>query len=165
VDRGKRGTKRSTAVDARGIPLGTVTAPANRHDSPLLAKTLDAVAETLGEWPESTSIHLDRGYDSGATRERLEERGLIAEISQRRASLHRSVPPSGGLWSGPAPGTSEASPQEACVVHGASGRGHRLLGGLLGAGHHRQVAHPGGLESLPLGRSSFPTAMTYPRSL
>jgi len=35
VDRGKQGTKRSTAVDARGIPLGTVTAPANRHDSPL----------------------------------------------------------------------------------------------------------------------------------
>ena len=35
VDRGKRGTKRSTAVDARGIPLGTITAPANRHDSPL----------------------------------------------------------------------------------------------------------------------------------
>jgi transposase len=35
VDRGKQGTKRSTAVDAKGIPLGTVTAPANRHDSPL----------------------------------------------------------------------------------------------------------------------------------
>src|SRR5919112_6241388 len=33
LDRGKRGTKRSTAVDERGIPLATVTAPANRHDS------------------------------------------------------------------------------------------------------------------------------------
>ena len=53
------GTKRSLAVDARGgIPLGTVTAPANRHDSPLLTDTLDAVAQTLGELPESTSIHL-----------------------------------------------------------------------------------------------------------
>jgi transposase len=83
VDRGKRGTKRSTAVDARGIPLGTVTAPANRHDSPLLAETLDAVAQTLGELPESTSIHLDRGYDSGATRERLRERALSAEISRK----------------------------------------------------------------------------------
>ena len=84
VDRGKRGTKRSTAVDARGIPLGTVTAPANRHDSPLLAETLDAVAQTLGGLPESTTIHLDRGYDSGATRERLrEERGLSAEISPK----------------------------------------------------------------------------------
>jgi hypothetical protein len=27
-------------------------------------------------------VHLDRGYDSNATRERLEERGLISEISQ-----------------------------------------------------------------------------------
>ena len=28
-------------------------------------------------------MHLDRGYDSEATRERLEERGLVAEISQK----------------------------------------------------------------------------------
>jgi transposase len=83
VDRGKRGTKRSTAVDARGIPLGTVTAPANRHDSPLLTETLDAVAEALGGLPEGSSIHLDRGYDSKATREWLEERGLLAEISRK----------------------------------------------------------------------------------
>jgi transposase len=42
VDRGKRGTKRSVAVDGKGIPLGSVSAPANRHDSPLLGPTLDA---------------------------------------------------------------------------------------------------------------------------
>lgn len=83
VDRGKQGTKRSTAVEARGIPLGTVTAPANRHDSPLLTETLDAVTETLGELPERVSVHLDRGYDSKATRERLEERELLAEISEK----------------------------------------------------------------------------------
>ena len=85
VDRGKQGTKRSMAVDAKGIPLGTVTAPANRHDSPLLAETLgDAVAQTLGELPESTSIHLeDRGYDSETTRQRLGERALSAKISPK----------------------------------------------------------------------------------
>ena len=83
VDRGKWGLKRSTAVDARGIPLGTVTAPANRHDSPLLTETLDAAAEALGGLPEGTSVHLDRGYDSGATRERLRERGLNAQISRK----------------------------------------------------------------------------------
>ena len=83
MDRGKRGTKRSTAVDAKGIPLGTVTAPANRHDSPLLTETLDAVAQTLGELPQSTSIHLDRGYDSETTRQRLRERALNAEISPK----------------------------------------------------------------------------------
>jgi hypothetical protein len=58
VDRGKQGTKRSTAVDGRGIPLGTVTASANRHDSPLLTETLDAVAQNLGELPERVSVHL-----------------------------------------------------------------------------------------------------------
>jgi transposase len=83
VDRGKGGIKRSMAVDASGIPLGTVTAPANRHDSPLLGGTLDAVAESLGGLPERASVHLDRGYDSWITRERLEERGLVAEISQK----------------------------------------------------------------------------------
>ncbi|CAA9427950.1 MAG: hypothetical protein AVDCRST_MAG80-365 [uncultured Rubrobacteraceae bacterium] len=39
VDRGKRGTKRSMAVDGVGIPLGTITAPANQNDSPLLVPT------------------------------------------------------------------------------------------------------------------------------
>jgi IS5 family transposase len=46
------------------------------HDSPLLT-------ETLGVLPERASVHLDRGYDSKATRERLEERGLLAEIAQK----------------------------------------------------------------------------------
>ena len=83
VDRGKGGIKRSTAVDASNIPLGTVTAPANHHDSPLLGETLDAVAESLRGVPERASVHLDRGYDSGITRERLQERGLLAEISKK----------------------------------------------------------------------------------
>jgi len=60
VDRGKRGIKRSTAVDAEGIPLGTITAPANRHDSPLLGETLDAL-EVLGPMLKWVSVHLDRG--------------------------------------------------------------------------------------------------------
>ena len=38
VDRGKRGIKRSVMVDAEGIPLGVVAAPANRHDSPLFGR-------------------------------------------------------------------------------------------------------------------------------
>ncbi len=73
MDRGKRGIKRSTMVDANGIPLGAVTAPANRHDSPLLAPTLEA----SGELPEHASVHLDRAYDSKVTRRLLEERGLV----------------------------------------------------------------------------------------
>ena len=55
VDRGKRGLKRSMAVDAKGIPLGAIIAPANRQDSPLLVGTLDAAAESLGGLPERAS--------------------------------------------------------------------------------------------------------------
>jgi len=83
VDRGKQGIKRSMAVDERGIPLGATIAPANRHDSPLLVPTLDAVAETLGAVPEGSCVHLDRGYDSALTRERLKDRGLSWEISEK----------------------------------------------------------------------------------
>ncbi len=82
VDRGKRGIKRSVAVDARGIPLAVVTAPANRHDSPLLAQTLDA-ARAQRLLPEGASIRLDRGYDSEATREKLRDRRLVPEISEK----------------------------------------------------------------------------------
>jgi hypothetical protein len=81
VDRGKRGIKRSMAVDAKGIPLGAITAPASRHDSPLLVPTLGAVSETLGPLPQEASVHLDRGYDSERTRRRLKELGLGWEIS------------------------------------------------------------------------------------
>ncbi len=87
VDKGKRDIKRSTALYARGIPLGTVTAPANRHDSPLLSETLEAaVAKALGRLSERSSVHLDCGYDSRVTRERLEDRGLIGEISEKGKS-------------------------------------------------------------------------------
>jgi len=82
VDRGKMGLKRSMAVDASGIPLGTVTAPANRHDSPLLVPTLEA-AGALGLAQEGASVHLDRGYDSEPTRGRLRKLGLGWEISGR----------------------------------------------------------------------------------
>lgn len=79
VDRGKRGIKRSVAVDAEGIPLGVITAPANRHDSPLLSETLDSA----GELPERASVHLDRAYDSKVSKEILADRGLIGVISNK----------------------------------------------------------------------------------
>jgi transposase len=82
VDRGKRGIKRSVAVDAKGIPLGVLTAPANRHDTSLLPDTLDAVRES-GLLLEGASVRLDRGYDSHATRRKLWARGLVAEISEK----------------------------------------------------------------------------------
>lgn len=83
VDRGKQGRKRSIAVDAKGIPLATVIAPANRPDSPLLEATLDALVVT----DVAMSVHLDRGYDSGVTRQRLADRGLAAVIAGKGESV------------------------------------------------------------------------------
>jgi hypothetical protein len=74
--------KRSTVVDGSGISLGAVRAPANRHDSPLLPETLDAL-RALGPLPERMSVHLDRIYDSEATHQRLHERGLETTISEK----------------------------------------------------------------------------------
>jgi transposase len=85
VDRGKQGLKRSTVVDANGIPLGAIAAPANRHDSPLLEPTLDTLA-ALGSLPAVMTVNLDRGYDSGVTRARLAQRGLGSEIAAKGQS-------------------------------------------------------------------------------
>jgi hypothetical protein len=82
VDRGKRGIKRSMMVDAEGIPLGVVAVRADRHDSPLLAPTLDAAKASI-ELPERASVHLDRAYDSKVTRGLLEDRGLVGVISEK----------------------------------------------------------------------------------
>ena len=55
------------------MPLGAITAPTNRHDSPLLAGTLDSL-EVLGPLAKQMSVHLNRGYDSEATRQTLHDR-------------------------------------------------------------------------------------------
>jgi IS5 family transposase len=69
-------------VDGEGIPLGAIAAPANRHDSPLLDETLDTL-EVLGPLPEQMSVHLDRGYDSQTTGEKLKVRGMTPTISDK----------------------------------------------------------------------------------
>jgi hypothetical protein len=70
-------------VDAQGLPLGSVAAPANRHDSPLLGESLDSVEEILSGLPEPAKVHLDRAYDSELTRKRLAERDLKGVICQK----------------------------------------------------------------------------------
>ena len=67
-----------------GHPAGRRECPGqSSHDSPLLVPTLEAVSETLGALPEGASVHLERGYDSHLTRERLAELGLRWEISEK----------------------------------------------------------------------------------
>ena len=83
VDRGKGGLKRSVATEGTGVPVGIVSAGANRHDSPLLAPTLAQVAAQVGPLPANVTAHLDAGYDSAVTRERLAAVGLEGEISRK----------------------------------------------------------------------------------
>jgi transposase len=83
VDRGKQGTKRSLLTDGAGIPLGCVVGSANRHDSPFLRPTLEKLGR-FGFWlPEQISVHLDAGYDSGVTRDLLDELGCTAKIATK----------------------------------------------------------------------------------
>lgn len=82
VDRGKQGMKRSLMVEGYGIPLDRVLAPASRHDSPLLAPTLDKLAG-LGPLPDDIRVHLDAGYDSQATRSELASRGMTGQIAHK----------------------------------------------------------------------------------
>src|SRR3954453_19741139 len=77
VDRGKQGMKRSVACDGGGIPLHLVAARANEHDSPLLEPTLAGIPDMIEPrclLPEGPTVHLDRGYDSGKTRDLLDPR-------------------------------------------------------------------------------------------
>lgn len=57
-------------------------AGANRHDSPLLAPTLEHL-DDLGPLPKKITVHLDSGYDSGKTRDLLTEHGLTGEIAHK----------------------------------------------------------------------------------
>ena len=83
VDRGKQGPKRSVASDACGVPLGMVCDRANRHDSPLLGPTLEAVGTQVGAMPDTVNVNLDRGYDSAKSRSLIAESGFTAEIARK----------------------------------------------------------------------------------
>jgi IS5 family transposase len=69
-------------TDGHGIPLDRALAPASRHDSPLLAPTLDKLQD-LGPLPEDVRVHLDAGYDSQATRGELAGRGMTGQIAHK----------------------------------------------------------------------------------
>jgi hypothetical protein len=87
VDRGKEGIKRSVAVDGRGIPLGALTATANRHDSLLLVPTLEAVrtpgpAAGGSDRPPGSRLRLG-GYPPAPARARARRRNLRERANPR----------------------------------------------------------------------------------
>lgn len=74
--------KRSLMVEGYGIPLARVLAGANRHDSPLLAPTLDKLTD-IGPLPGEVTVHLDSGYDSSTTRDEIAGCGLRGQIARK----------------------------------------------------------------------------------
>ncbi len=85
TDRGKLGWKWSVAVDRHGVPIGWTIDGANRNDVRMLEPTLDDIA-AAGLLVDVDTMHLDRGYDSGAVRERLAGYGLTDVMIQRRGT-------------------------------------------------------------------------------
>jgi len=92
TDRGKRGWKWSVLTDRFGIPIGWCCDAANRNDSVMLAPTLDDAAGR-GLLAEIDTLWLDRGYDSGVTRQRLLERHIHDAViaKKRRAGTAGTV--------------------------------------------------------------------------
>jgi transposase len=82
VDRGTGGLKRSQLAEGAGVPLATVSAPANTRDDALLPATLDALKD-FAPLPADVTVHLDAGYDDRPCRAALDERGLQGEIVHR----------------------------------------------------------------------------------
>jgi hypothetical protein len=67
-----------------------VSAPANRHDLPLLEPTLEGLSRF--DLPEHPTAHLDAGYDSTTTRALLNHRG-IGYISRPEGMATRPLAP------------------------------------------------------------------------
>jgi transposase len=82
VDRGKGGMKRSQLTDGGGIPMATVSAPANTVDHALLEPTLDTVKD-FQPLPADVTVYLDAGYDYRPCRDALDQRGMVGEIAHR----------------------------------------------------------------------------------
>ncbi len=84
-DRAKLGWKWSVASERHGIPIGWAIDGANRHDVRMLEPTLDAIADR-GLLVDIDTLHLDRGYDSPAVRDRLRGAGIEAFEIQLRGT-------------------------------------------------------------------------------
>jgi transposase len=93
TDRGKLGWKWSILTDRDGIPVAWSIDAANRHDTVLLAPTLEAAA-ARGLLSEIETIWLDKGYDSKATRDLIATCGIADSViaKQRRGGEPKPEP-------------------------------------------------------------------------
>lgn len=103
VDRRKGGLKRSVASDGHGIPLGIVSAGANRHDSPLLAPTLQAASRQLDHVLPADRVQRSDGPAAGPAQPRSRARQRLG--IHRRGRRQRGTFGSSGCLKTNHPGT------------------------------------------------------------
>jgi len=75
--KGGRNTKLHAVCDAKGRPHVLLLTPGNVHDCKVAQRCIEAM-------PPSAELVADKGYDSQALREWLDERGTEAVIPPRR---------------------------------------------------------------------------------
>jgi len=77
--------KRSLLTDAGGVPLGLAIDGANRHDSKLVAATLESipVARPTPNAQAAQGMCLDKGYDYERVRDLVSAFGYTAHIKAR----------------------------------------------------------------------------------
>jgi len=90
TDRGKAGTKRSLLVDGAGMPLAVAVDGANRHDSKLLAMTLDGLVVARPEGQQH--LCLDAGYTGPTVAEIVTAHGYTAHVRARREERQEPHP-------------------------------------------------------------------------
>ena len=85
TDRGKLGVKRSVLTDVRGVVLGLVIGPANRHDLKLAIPTLDSQPLHRPQPNPRQPQHMcaDKAYDDGGFRHQLRRRHYVPHIKSR----------------------------------------------------------------------------------
>ena len=99
TDRGKRGVKRSLAVEASGGPTAVVVAGANVLDCKLLGQTLDAIVveRPVPTAQEPQHLCLDKGYDNPYGRQAALDHGYTPHIrkigEEKQARSDRQFPP------------------------------------------------------------------------
>ncbi len=104
TDRGKAGTKRHLVTDARGTPLGVCLSGANRHDSMMMAPTLDAIPPVRNgrrgrPRHRPDKLHADKAYDAEPRRHECRARGLSRASHAAGSRAARGWAGTGGWWS------------------------------------------------------------------
>lgn len=87
TDRGKLGSKRDIVVNARGVPLVILVSGANRRDSKMFERCVDAIP-AIGGLPRRarkrpSKLHADKGDDYKRCRAHLRQLGIASRIVRR----------------------------------------------------------------------------------